>query len=99
MDLSDGLATDLPRMASASKLGFEVDPVKLPRNTECTAEQALRNGEDYELLFTIAPGSAKRLEVAWRKDFPRLALTCVGRLMKGGATGFREKGHDHFRPA
>jgi thiamine-monophosphate kinase len=97
MDLSDGLATDLPRMASASKLGFEVDLAELPRNTECTVEQALRDGEDYELLFAIAPGSAKRLEVAWRKQFPRLALTCVGRLVKGGATSFSAKGYDHFR--
>jgi thiamine-monophosphate kinase len=98
MDLSDGLATDLPRMASASKIGFEIDLAELPRNDQCTVEQALRDGEDYELLFAVAPGAAKRLEIAWRKQFPRIALTCIGRLIKGGATNFREKGFDHFRP-
>jgi thiamine-monophosphate kinase len=98
MDLSDGLASDLPRMASASKIGFQIDLAELPRNGQCTVEQALRDGEDYELLFAVAPGAAKRLEVAWRKQFPRIALTYIGRFIKGGTTSFREKGYDHFRP-
>src|SRR6202040_170649 len=32
MDLSDGLASDLPRLATSSRLGFEIDLAKLPLN-------------------------------------------------------------------
>jgi thiamine-monophosphate kinase len=99
MDLSDGLATDLPRLANASRLGFEVDLAELPRHAGCTVEQALQDGEDYELLFAIAPGASKRLEAAWRAKFPRLPLTRVGQLKRGGRKTFAEKGYDHFRRA
>jgi thiamine-monophosphate kinase len=36
IDLSDGLGVDLPRLARASKLGFEVDEDALPRKRGCT---------------------------------------------------------------
>lgn len=54
MDLSDGLAADLPRLAAASGCGFVLTPESLPCNPGCSIEQALNDGEDYELLFTIA---------------------------------------------
>ena len=52
MDLSDGLAKDLPRLAAASNVGFQLDRDAVPRNSGCSLEQALGDGEDYELLFT-----------------------------------------------
>lgn len=80
MDLSDGLGADLPRLARASGVGFEVDEEALPLNPGCTSKQAISDGEDYELLFAISPRHSARLLRSWRKKFPKLALTRIGRL-------------------
>ena len=96
MDLSDGLASDLPRLAKASHLGFEVDTARLPLHRGSSPENGLRDGEDYELLFALPPTVKKRLETEWRAKFPKLRLTAIGSLVKNGATRFPEKGYDHF---
>ena len=80
IDLSDGLGADLPRMAAASGVGFEIEETALPRNRGCTIAQAISDGEDYELLFAIAPRDANSLRKKWRKKFPRLPLTQIGRF-------------------
>jgi len=80
MDLSDGLGADLPRLARASGVGFEVDEAALPLNRGCTAKQAISDGEDYELLFAISPKDSRSLLARWRKRFPNLPLTRIGRL-------------------
>ena len=96
MDLSDGLGSDLPRLAAASGLGFEVDLENLPLNKGCSPENALRDGEDYELLFAVPQAVKSCLETAWVKAFPRLRLTAVGRLVDSGQRAFARKGFDHF---
>jgi thiamine-monophosphate kinase len=80
MDLSDGLGTDLPRLARASRVGFEIDEPALPRNRDCTTAQAISDGEDYELLFAIAPKHSRSLLSGWKKNFPKIPLTRIGRL-------------------
>jgi thiamine-monophosphate kinase len=80
IDLSDGLGADLPRLAHASEVGFEVDAGRLPRNRGVSIENAVSDGEDYELLFAISPRDSTRLQREWRKKFPRLALTGIGQL-------------------
>jgi thiamine-monophosphate kinase len=82
MDLSDGLGADLPRLAHASRLNFTVNQTALPRNRGCTIEQAINDGEDYELLFAISPRESKTLETRWKKQFPKLSLTRIGRLTR-----------------
>lgn len=52
IDLSDGLAVDLPRLADASGVGFELHDV--PVASAATAAEALGGGEDYELLMATA---------------------------------------------
>lgn len=94
MDLSDGVGMDLPRLAEASGVGFELYPTLLPCRRGCTQEQALGDGEDYELLFTISEDQAKQLESAWKKAFPQLALTQIGRLTDDMADDLG--GWDHF---
>ncbi len=96
MDLSDGLATDLPRLAIASRLGFEVDLENLPLHRGSSPENGLRDGEDYELLFALPSAARKRLETEWRIKFPTLRITAIGRLVENGRTRFSEKGYDHF---
>lgn len=99
MDLSDGLGADLPRLAHASGLGFEVDESALPLNPGCTTTQAISDGEDYELLFAISPRHSARLLTSWRKKFPRLLLTRIGKL--NSAFDIRNskfpKGYVHFK--
>lgn len=99
MDLSDGLGADLPRLASASGLGFELDEAAIPRSRGCTIEQAISDGEDYELLFAIAPGDAPRLQKAWKTKFPRLPLTRIGSLNQKSAIRNQKflPGYVHFR--
>jgi thiamine-monophosphate kinase len=82
MDLSDGLAADLPRLAKASGCGYQIDPDRLPRHRGCSIAQALGDGEDYELLFSIPKQKAPALESAWAQKFPKLRLTHIGQLAK-----------------
>lgn len=99
MDLSDGLARDLPRLAAASGLEFIIDERALPCARGCSAEQAWGDGEDYELLFAMAPRSAGQLKEKWRRQFPDLELTEIGRLVKAGEgmlPRFQSRGWDHF---
>ncbi|PYM00551.1 MAG: thiamine-monophosphate kinase [Verrucomicrobia bacterium] len=98
MDLSDGLGTDLPRLARASKLGFTIDQDALPISRGCTVQQAISDGEDYELLFAISPRDRTRLEKFWRKKFPKLPLTRIGKLNRQSAISDQHLpcGYVHF---
>jgi thiamine-monophosphate kinase len=49
IDISDGLALDLHRVADASGVGFQLE--RVPFVFPATAEDALFGGEDYELLL------------------------------------------------
>ena len=53
MDISDGLALDLHRLCIASGVAAEFDHVPLLKGA--TIDQALHDGEDYELLYTAPP--------------------------------------------
>jgi thiamine-monophosphate kinase len=99
MDLSDGLGTDLPRLAGASKLGFAIDERALPLFRGCTIQQAISGGEDYELLFAVSPRERKRLQKRWQKKFPGLPLTRIGRLNQKSKIKNQElkSGYVHFR--
>ncbi len=55
MDISDGLATDLRHILKASNVGAEILSEQIPKNG--TLEQALFDGEDFELLFTAPPNA------------------------------------------
>jgi len=80
IDLSDGLGVDLPRLARASRLGFKIDMEKLPLNRGAKIGNAISDGEDYELLFAVSPLERNRLEKSWRKKFPEVPLTRIGRF-------------------
>lgn len=85
MDLSDGLGADLPRLAKASGLGFEIDESALPRNRGCSLTEAINDGEDYELLVALSPNDAAPLVAKWRRKFLKLPLTRIGRLIPPSA--------------
>lgn len=99
MDVSDGLAKDLPRLAGASGLEFILDESALPCSAGCAPEQAWGDGEDYELLFAVSPKTATRLPAEWSRAFPALELTRIGTLAakgEGVAPSFSSMGWDHF---
>lgn len=96
MDLSDGLAKDLPRLAAASHCGFRMDESALPRTSGCTSAQALSDGEDYELLFTIEADRLPGLLSEWAKAFPNLPLTRIGEMVEITNGESLTGGWDHF---
>jgi thiamine-monophosphate kinase len=58
--------------------------------------RALSDGEDYELLFTVAGGEGERLLDAWRARFPALRLSCIGKMTPGSTLVLRDR--DRVRP-
>jgi thiamine-monophosphate kinase len=84
MDVSDGLAKDLPALMppGGSPAIFET---LVPRRAGASIREALCGGEDYELVFCFASGSRRAaLEKAWRRAFPRTRLTLIGRVVRAG---------------
>lgn len=89
MDVSDGLALDLARLAAAS--GVRIDLERVPIHPDATRmarasgltprAHALADGEDYELLATLAPRAWLRARARAARRFP--ALTVIGRVRAG----------------
>ncbi|MBN2508103.1 MAG: thiamine-monophosphate kinase [Verrucomicrobia bacterium] len=92
IDLSDGIATDLPHVLDASHVGAELlksaIPVSRAARTRARTRQspkaallaALTDGEDFELLFTLPPRHAVSLFDRWTRQFPGLRLSCIGKI-------------------
>jgi thiamine-monophosphate kinase len=108
MDLSDGLATDVRRLAAASGCGAELlaIPVAQPARAYCAAHKedaqrfALLGGEDFELLAAIRPRAFAHLAARYAARFGR-ELTSVGVLRaQRGVDWCGERldlsGWDHF---
>jgi thiamine-monophosphate kinase len=97
MDLSDGLARDLPRLCRESGTGAEVDADSLPLSPsfealcealgETPVELALGGGEDYMLLFTLPPDSPA--------PPPGVSTACrrIGTVTADRELRFLRKGH------
>ncbi len=117
IDLSDGLAGDLKHILNASKVGADLLTRAIPITREAKLASraassakppllaALTDGEDFELLFTVASKDAVPLLDAWKKTFPRLRLSCIGKITKGEGVTLRDKssvrrlnlsGYEHF---
>jgi thiamine-monophosphate kinase len=99
MDLSDGLGSDLPRLARASNVGFDIESEKLPLSRGANINQAISEGEDYELLFAVSPHDRTRLLREWRREFPGLLLTRIGLLTRRAKIENRKlpRGYIHFQ--
>lgn len=85
MDVSDGLAKDLRALESPGARAA-VLAAALPRRSGADLGEALCDGEDYELVFSVRSGARRGLlESAWRRRFPRTRLTCIGRFVRPGS--------------
>jgi len=99
MDLSDGLGADLPRLAKASGVGFAIEIENLPLARGAKIDNAISEGEDYELLFAISRRDRNRLERKWRSKFPKLPLTRIGSLSQLSTKNSQllRRGYVHFQ--
>jgi len=101
MDISDGIGSDLGHILDASGVGAEIDVKAIPISDELRRTAASRGwdahalatdgGEDYELLFTVAPEAEKSLTVPH---------SVIGRITKGSeavwSDGSVHEGFKHF---
>lgn len=110
MDVSDGLLADLKKICAASNCGAQLNVDAIPESAamrdlfapdDCL-QYALAGGDDYELLFTLAPERAAALLATLPLQ---QRVTQIGRITADGAVQclregqpFRIKrgGYDHF---
>jgi thiamine-monophosphate kinase len=83
MDVSDGLALDLSRLAAESGCGAIVDTDRVPlsdaaRKLPNALEHALGDGEDFELLLAAPASVAEAIVRDQPLDCP---ITCIGELV------------------
>jgi thiamine-monophosphate kinase len=97
MDLSDGLGADLPRLAAASGIGFKLDFAAIPRARGATIQEAISDGEDYELLFTSKSTFANTLKKKWPFATPLHCIGVMGPRGKGSRESLLAYGFDHFK--
>lgn len=98
MDLSDGLGSDLPKLSEASGCSFRIVLESLPIHRGGRTDQALTDGEDYELLLSIDPRHWPALQEDWDKNFPKLSLTVIGSLRPSQESSTTlPSGHDHLK--
>jgi thiamine-monophosphate kinase len=103
IDLSDGLAGDLRHILRASRVGAELlaraVPISRAAKSQARAESstkppllsALGDGEDFELLFAVGSNHAVVLLDEWKKQFPKLRLSCIGRITAEPGLKLRDK--------
>lgn len=112
IDVSDGLLGDLGHILRRSGVGATVEADEVPRSADLGSqplalqrECTLAGGDDYELVFTAAPGDADRVRAAAQRA--GVAVTRIGRIEadaglhlvdgQGRVIGDHFGSFDHFR--
>lgn len=112
IDLSDGLAGDLPHILTASGVGATINLDKLPLSTalvaQCNSEDAIHyaitSGDDYELCFTVAEEKLDTLTKALKSSGND--YTVIGRITGGSCLRYTQHdkvydkdftGYTHFK--
>ncbi len=102
-DLSDGLAGDLRHILTASGGGAELLKPAIPISRAAKLQSraassakpafvaALTDGEDFELLLTVASKDAVKLADAWKEKFPKIKLSCIGKIVAGEGITIRDR--------
>ncbi len=86
IDISDGLSSDLNRICRQSRVGALINAGQIPVSTEARKtkeplESALNEGEDFELLFTLAEKEFNKLIKRWDRSLP---ITKIGTVTNTG---------------
>jgi thiamine-monophosphate kinase len=97
MDLSDGLVTDVKRLAEASGCGVRIDLKALPcskelrdwcaRHERLDYEYAAIGGEDYVLMFSLSPDKEAELRALF-SEHALEQFSVIGELTTGSETLF-----------
>ncbi|HNX68788.1 MAG TPA: thiamine-phosphate kinase [Candidatus Omnitrophota bacterium] len=90
IDVSDGFVQDLSHILKASGVGAVLELEGIPVSSDAkrmakgdrdkALAMALSDGEDFELLFTVPPWRKVMLEKLWKKEFPKVRLSWVGKI-------------------
>ena len=96
MDISDGLAGDLNHILKASQVGAKLDFASIPRNKGITLSQALNDGEDFELLFTLSPVKARAL-MDRQADSKSFYFYPIGTITANAKERINSKSFAHFQ--
>ena len=109
IDISDGLSSDLNRICIHSKAGAIVNAEEIPVSNEAFKSKdplnsALHDGEDFELLFTLAEDEYKKLARQWENP---TSITRIGTITDTGKIQLKTpddriedleiKGYDHLK--
>lgn len=109
MDISDGLSSDLNRICTQSQVGVILDAKSIPisddaRKSPDPLSSALNDGEDFELLFTLAKDQCDKLLKQWNDPLPitRIGtITDTGKMQikmpDGQITDLKPSGYDHLK--
>jgi thiamine-monophosphate kinase len=94
IDISDGLSGDLGHICERSSVGARIETGRLPLSPAMRAvaasvgrdplDFALHGGEDYELLFTAAPGHEREVIEAVQAA-TGTPVTAIGTILPAGA--------------
>jgi thiamine-monophosphate kinase len=98
IDLSDGLATDAGHIAARSGVRLQIELAQVPCAEGVSPEAAVSGGDDYELLFTMAPArrpdAEAAAEVTWLGEVGAgdgLVLVGLDGRPVGGLTGYEHE--------
>lgn len=113
-DLSDGLSSDLRHLCEASEVGAVIDAESIPSDPALLTiepdrmkvlDLALNGGEDFELLFTLAPSDERKLP----REVEGISATKIGQIggsisgieleLAGQRTPLIPGGFEHFADA
>jgi thiamine-monophosphate kinase len=102
IDVSDGLQKDLGRLCHASALSAMIQGDSVPRTPGCDLNQALLDGEDYELAFAVSPENAQDLVSRWPfqtalSDIGYFDSEVPGKVTIDSIAATDQSGYDHFR--
>ena len=78
IDISDGLVADLGHILKASSVGALICEQRIPKNPKANLTEVLYGGEDFELIFTLSPNQANRMQ---RKKNKKFKFYCIGDIV------------------
>ena len=90
MDVSDGVGSDLWQILKESGVQAELVLNQIPVSDDVSrhsdglspVEHALFDGEDFELLFTVAADKVERFEEAWAQAWS-IPCSRIGGILRG----------------
>jgi thiamine-monophosphate kinase len=112
MDVSDGLAGDLAKLARASSMAAEIDVARVPLSDAARAavaadpsliETVLTGGDDYEIILTLAPDKLDDFQAAAKAvgiGVSEIGTVHAGKgarfIRDGEALAFAQPSYSHF---